>query len=183
MNRFFTADHPSIVRIHAQLEHLAALEKQTDSGPLAGNDHARSAGRVHRGRFLGEPPDERRTTDAVFCDAGPERPSPGRDCLCRCHPFRGRADRQGGTGSPGRGHPGRVDGGRWVRHLGIRAGPTHGHVDREPRRLRAGCHSRRRRTVSALRGARRAVGPDHLGDAHQAAALPSREAEKDVSDE
>jgi len=29
MNRFFAADHPSIVRIHEQLEHLVALEKQT----------------------------------------------------------------------------------------------------------------------------------------------------------
>lgn len=32
MNRFFTADHPSIVRIHEQLEHLAALEKHTTPG-------------------------------------------------------------------------------------------------------------------------------------------------------
>jgi hypothetical protein len=29
MNRFFAADHPSIVRIHEQLEHLVALEKGT----------------------------------------------------------------------------------------------------------------------------------------------------------
>src|SRR6202521_2099826 len=29
MNRFFAADHPSIVRIHEQLEHLVALEKRT----------------------------------------------------------------------------------------------------------------------------------------------------------
>jgi hypothetical protein len=29
MNRFFAADHPSIVRIHQQLEHLVALEKRT----------------------------------------------------------------------------------------------------------------------------------------------------------
>jgi hypothetical protein len=29
MNRFFTADHPSIVRIHQQLEHLVALEERT----------------------------------------------------------------------------------------------------------------------------------------------------------
>jgi Probable sensor domain DACNV len=29
MNRFFAADHPSIVRIHEQLEHLVALERQT----------------------------------------------------------------------------------------------------------------------------------------------------------
>jgi len=33
MNRFFGADHPSIVRIHEQLEHLVALEKRT---PTAG---------------------------------------------------------------------------------------------------------------------------------------------------
>jgi hypothetical protein len=29
MNRFFAADHPSIVRIHEQFEHLVALEKRT----------------------------------------------------------------------------------------------------------------------------------------------------------
>jgi hypothetical protein len=29
MNRFFAAEHPSIVRIHEQLEHLVALEQQT----------------------------------------------------------------------------------------------------------------------------------------------------------
>jgi hypothetical protein len=28
MNRFFPADHPSIVRIHEQLEHLVVLEKR-----------------------------------------------------------------------------------------------------------------------------------------------------------
>ena len=31
MNRFFAADHPSIVRIHEQLEHLVALERHTST--------------------------------------------------------------------------------------------------------------------------------------------------------